>query len=660
MQSLVFKLAVATILCSSATLYTPISYARSQLIDTAMIELLAKHPAITDVKIAPDGRHLAIRVFVEGHQSLAFYDAASMKMVGSFRMQKPMQVGEFHWVNNERVVFKLTETLAWQREPVYYGELYGVNYDGSKGELLFGFRAGKKQTGTRLKQREGKSAWADFVFNQANETDRILLKATPSSEGGDRLPDLVAMDVYNGELKSKGRAPIAYADVVADQQGEPRIASGIDNKYDRQVYLKDIKTDQWQQLPARNYGHYFSPIAVTADNQGLHVLDNFEQDIAGIFEYRFADGSYKPVFTDDTVSITNTLLTADTQSVYAVRLDDGKPSFVFLSDQLQEATVFSNLLETFPGDDVAITSKSRDGKKWVVKVSSDKAAAIFYLYDHEKVTLAKIADSRPELAGKKFATTEPVKFKSFDGLDIHGYWTQSPVQSEHKPTIVLVHGGPHGVRDYWGFDTELQFLALSGYNVLQVNFRGSGGYGYKFQQLGHRQWGDAIQRDIIAGTEWAIAQGKAKAGNLCIMGGSFGAYSTVQSATLAPDLFKCGVAVAGVYDLSLLAGKGDIQYLSYGKAYLDEAVGTDEAQLQQYSPIHHVSKLKAHLLIAHGKKDERAPYIHAERLQQALDKAGKPYQWLEFNDETHGFYDPVNRTKYFNELKVYFSKHLVL
>jgi len=659
MQSLFSKLALATVLSTTITLFSLPSYANSET-DASLVELLAKHPAITDVKISPDGSHLAIRVFVEGRQALAFYDAKTMKMVGSTRMQHPMQIGQFHWVNNERVVFKLTETLPWQREPVYYGELYGVNYDGSKNELLFGFRAGKKQTGTRLKQREGKSAWAEFIFNRADAQNNILLKSTPASAGGDRLPDLVAMDVYSGDLRSKGRAPIAYADVVADQQGEPRIASGVDEKYRRQVFLKDIKTDQWQQLPDRNYGRYFTPIAVTADNQGLHVLDNYQQDISGIFEYRFADSSYTPVFTDKTVSITNALLTADTKSVYAVRLDDGKPSYVFLSDQTQEATVFSNLLETFPGADVSITSKSTDGKKWVVKVSSDKAAAVFYLYDHEKVTLAKIADSRPELAGKKFATTEPVTFKSFDGLDIHGYWTQSPVQSAHKPTIVLVHGGPHDTRDYWGFDTELQFLAMSGYNVLQVNFRGSGGYGYKFQQLGYRQWGDAIQRDIIAGTQWAIAQGKAKAGNVCIMGTSFGGYSTVQSATLAPDLFKCGVAVAGVYDLSLLAGEGDIQYLSFAKAFLDEAVGTDPAQLQLYSPIYHVGKLKTHLLIAHGRKDERAPYIHAEKLQQALDKAGKPYQWLEFDDETHGFYDPVNRTKYFNELKVYFSKHLVL
>lgn len=659
MQSMVSKLALATILSTSFTLSTPQAVAANQM-DNTLVELLAKHPAITDIKIAPDGRHLAIRVFVDGRQALAFYDANTMKMVGSTRMQHPMQIGQFHWVNNERVVFKLTETLPWQREPVYYGELYGVNYDGSKNELLFGFRAGKKQTGTRLKQREGKSAWAEFIFNRADAQNNILLKATPASAGGDRLPDLVAMDVYSGELRSKGRAPIAYADVVADQQGEPRIASGVDDKYRRKVFLKDIKTDKWQQLPDRNYGRYFTPIAVTADNQGLHVVDNYQQDINGIYEYRFADGSYSPVFTDKTVSITQALLTADTKSVYAVRLDDGKPSYVFLADQTLEATVFSNLLETFPGDDVAITSKSTDGKKWVVKVSSDKAAAIYYLYDHEKVTLAKIADSRPELAGKKLATTEPVSFKSFDGLEVHGYWTQSPVQSAHKPTIVLVHGGPHDTRDYWGFDTELQFLAMSGYNVLQVNFRGSGGYGYKFQQLGYRQWGDAIQRDIIAGTEWAIAQGKAKAGNVCIMGTSFGGYSTVQSATLAPDLFKCGVAVAGVYDLSLLGGEGDVQYLSFAKAYLDEAVGTDPALLKLYSPIYHVGKLKTHLLIAHGKKDERAPYIHAEKLQQALDKAGKPYQWLEFDDETHGFYDPVNRKKYFHELQAYFSKHLVM
>src|SRR5690606_14795573 len=170
----------------------------------------------------------------------------------------------------------------------------------------------------------------------------------------------------------------------------------------------------------------------------------------------------------------------------------------------------------------------------------------------------------------------------------------------HKPLVVYVHGGPHGVRDRWGFDPELQLLAKAGYSVLQVNYRGSGGYGLSHLEAGYLQWGDAVQRDIIAGTEWAIASGKAEKGNICIMGASFGGYSALQSATLAPDLYKCAVGVAGIYDLSLMHTEGDIPLRDFGISFLNEVIGADPEILAQYSPVNHVDKLKAAVLIEIG------------------------------------------------------------
>jgi dipeptidyl aminopeptidase/acylaminoacyl peptidase len=243
-------------------------------------------------------------------------------------------------------------------------------------------------------------------------------------------------------------------------------------------------------------------------------------------------------------------------------------------------------------------------------------------------------------------------------MKIHGYLTQSPTQSAEKPLVVYVHGGPHGVRDYWGFDTDLQFMALSGYNVLQVNYRGSGGYGNQYQRAGYLQWGNNIQRDIIAGTEWAIAQGYGKAGNVCIVGVSFGAYSVVQSSILKPNLYRCGAAVAGVYDLSLLYKDGDTRKSGYGSSFLKRVVGEDEKLLASYSPSKNVGGLTTHLLIAHGTKDERAPISHAEALIAALKQANKPFEYLEFDDEAHGFYSPENQQVYKRKLQEYLATHL--
>lgn len=620
--------------------------------------LFAKHPTFTNFKISPDGKYLAAGVFAEGKRSLLFLDSQSMQPVGAAKAGNTQEVGEFHWVTSERVVFKLTESVPWLEEPQYYGELVGVNYDGGKAELLFGYRAGTTKANSRIKGKESREAWAEFIDTKANDKNSILISATPMSDGGERLAEILQLDVHSGMTKSMGKVPVSYAEVVADPTGRPRVAVGVNQQNQTEVYIKSADQNDWQKLPQRAFGDSFYPIAVTADNQGLYVADNYQQDLIGIFEYRFADGSYNEIFTDQKVDVENVSTTTDGRAVYGMQLYDGRPVYALLTEAHEEARVFKDLLGAFPGENVSITSKTDDNKKWVVAVSSDATAPAFYLYNHEKMSLSRLAEARPELSKMKLASTEPVAFKSFDGLDIQGYLTKSPVNSAEKPTVVLVHGGPHDVRDYWGFDSEVQLLALSGYNVLQVNFRGSGGYGAAFQRKGYLQWGDAIQRDIIAGTEWAIKQGHAKAGNICIMGTSFGGYSTVQAATLAPDLYRCGVAVAGVYDLSLLSAEGDIPDLGFGKAYLHEVIGKDEAQLKAYSPVHQVDKLKTTLLIAHGQKDKRAPMEHAERLKTALDKAGKSYQWLEFNDEAHGFYAPQNQELYFRAVQKFLSEHL--
>ncbi len=157
------------------------------------------------------------------------------------------------------------------------------------------------------------------------------------------------------------------------------------------------------------------------------------------------------------------------------------------------------------------------------------------------------------------------------------------------PLVTLVHGGPNA-RDYWNFDSEVQLLASQGYAVLRVNYRGSSGYGWEHMSGSKNQWGGRVQQDIIEATRWVIQQGGIEQDKVCIMGGSFGGYSAVQSAALAPDLFKCVVAVAGVYDLEMMFDEGNIPRIIYGKEYLIEQLGTDKALMRQYSPVHNVDK----------------------------------------------------------------------
>lgn len=628
--------------------------------NTDMVALLSQNPTYTNVQISPDGRFISAVININNKTALGIIERKNFKMVNAIRFPGREEIGGYFWANNERLVIKMAEIMPWKQQPSYYGELFAINWDSSKASVIYGYRAGEMQTGSHIKKKEATKGWAEIVSVMPDNEEQILIASKAWSEGRDRLAELMLLDIYTGKMRKVGHSPVPYADFIADQDGALKLTVGIDSKGFRQLYRYNGKNKGWSQVPESNFGNSFTAIGLDETGDSVYVLDDYGQDKTGLFKLNLTDFSYKEIFTDKNVDIAHFEHTKNDNRVFALKLDDGLPTYVLLSDKYAEAQVFKDLLATFPGNALTITSKTSNEQFWVVAIYSDINAGSYFLFDKKNSSMTKLFDSMPALAKAELATTDAISFKSFDDTQIHGYFTAGKGNSANKPLIVNVHGGPYEERDSWGFNREVQLLATAGYSVLQLNYRGSGGYGLQHQVAGNQQWGDAIQQDIIAGTRWAIEGGKAKAGNVCIMGTSFGGYSAVQSAVLAPDLYKCAVAVAGVYDLTLMKEEGDIPELAYGEAHLDFVLGKDEAQLQHFSPVNHVEKLQAALFIAHGKKDKRAPLEHATRLKAALDKAGKKYQWLQFNDETHGFYSPENRSVYYQQLLDFVGQHLTL
>jgi len=243
------------------------------------------------------------------------------------------------------------------------------------------------------------------------------------------------------------------------------------------------------------------------------------------------------------------------------------------------------------------------------------------------------------------AAMQPISFKARDGLTIHGYLTLPLGGHKPLPLVVNPHGGPFGIRDYWQFDPETEFLAYHGYAVLQVNYRGSGGYGAAFQNAGYYQWGGTMQDDLTDATQWAIKQGIADPKRICIYGGSYGGYAALEAVVKAPDLYKCAIGYAGVYDLVMLHDRGgEMYYSSHGMgAYLSNTLGDNMAALRAASPVDHVNRIKAALFLAHGGADETVPIDQANEMRSALDKAGKKYEWLYYPNEGHGYFKLAHR-----------------
>jgi dipeptidyl aminopeptidase/acylaminoacyl peptidase len=307
--------------------------------------------------------------------------------------------------------------------------------------------------------------------------------------------------------------------------------------------------------------------------------------------------------------------------------------------------LLATLMQQCPGEDVRITSSTPDGSKVVFLVSSDRDPGQFFLYDGAAGKATMLFARMPWIKEGEMASMEPVTLKARDGLMLHGYLTRprGKDDAKHLPLVVFVHGGPYGIRDSWDFDPDVQMLASRGYAVLQVNFRGSGGYGDAFIRAGFREWGAKMQDDVTDATRWAIAEGVADPSRICIFGASYGGYAALRGATKEPDLYRCAIGYVGVYDLRLMYTRGDIPQSTYGDNYLKMVLGEDENLLWDRSPLAHIDQLKAKVMLIVGGEDNRVPPVQGERLHAALDKAHIAHEWIYERTEGHGFYDEDHR-----------------
>jgi len=613
-----------------------------------------------NAKISPNGKHLAVSVFSQGEATLVFLDSKTLKAVSGSKLPRKLEIDQYYWVNNERVVISLAKRDPWLEQPQSYGELFAINIDGSRGKMIYGYRAGETQTGSRVKKKESTFGWGEIIDILPEDKKHILISSTPMSNTGERFASVLKLNVYTGVIKKKiAKSPVPFARFLTDSQGKVKLVVGKDKNNNAKLYSK--QSSGWKQIPEGSVGPKVTPLFIGTSGNYLYTIDNYDQDTKGIFKLNLEDYQYKSVYTDKKVNITDVEMTTDNRSAYAIRVDDGYPAYLILNKKLEEAKVFKELLKMFPYSAVNVTSKTADGQIYVVFVSSDIDPGSLYFLDRKSNKLQRLFQFNPKFKSSDFAQVEPIKFEASDGSMLNGFFTQakSSKKDELAPTVVLVHGGPHGVRDYWEFSTQVQYLVSHGYSVLQVNYRGSGGFGDNYEKSGYRAWGSLVQQDILNGYQWLVKNKKAANNKVCIMGGSFGAYSAIQSAALYPDIYKCAIANAGIYDLELMFEEGDVQQKRSGMSYLKRVLGTDKQQLKGMSPVNYVAKIQAPILLAHGEKDRRAPFEHAERLKDALDEEKKPYEWFVVDKEGHGFYNPENQKAYMRKVVGFLDKHLL-
>ncbi|TDR48405.1 dipeptidyl aminopeptidase/acylaminoacyl peptidase [Tahibacter aquaticus] len=606
----------------------------------------ARHTQYRSVKISPGGDYLAADAIVDGKRHLALIEIANNKVL-TIRPRGDDELSDFQWVGPRRVIYSLQQKIGGADRPVSTGELFGVDADGKGNDLLFGFRLGGQSGESKIKKTVGEYASGEVIDDLRDDDENVLIATVPWDAGPDgTMPTVYRFDVRHGTKKELFKAPIRNASFLTDHAGVVRFSYGEDVNTNWKVMYRDNDDGKWEEVFSEAAkGSRFYPLAFDKSNNSVYWACENEARANAVCTWDTKERTLKPVWTSKSVSVWDLIHSFDEQSVVGVEAMPGRMAIGVLDKNSEEIKTLSQLMQQFPGEHVSIHSSDKEGNRLVVLVESDINPGEFFLLDRKSKKLTPLLKRAGWIDPAKMATMEPVELKSRDGLPLHGYLTRPLGKEEAKnlPLVVMVHGGPYGIRDTWSFDIYAQALASRGYAVLQVNYRGSGGYGQRFVDAGYREWGGKMQDDVTDATQWAIAQGIADAKRICIYGASYGGYAALQGAVREPDLYRCAIGDSGVYDLRLMYTRGDIQQRLIGENYLTKVLGEDKAELTARSPIANLDKLKAKVMLIVGGQDKRVPPVHGESLHNALEKKGVKHEWLYERTEGHGFYDEKNR-----------------
>ena len=473
-----------------------------------------------------------------------------------------------------------------------------------------------------------------------------------------RLFDVFRLNIDSGELTLIEENPGDIEGWLTDHDGKLRAAVRTDGVNNSLLYRED-ESKPFKTLITTDFRESISPLFFTFDNKELYVASNLGRNTAAIYIFNPETAALGDlVFERPDVDVSSLFRSKKRKVITGAGFTTDRFHYHFFDAGREELQ--KELEERLPGYEVTVTSMNKDEDRVLIHAGSDRTLGAYYFYDTVTKDFKKLAELSPWLPEERLAPMKAIKYLSRDGLTIHGYLTL-PAGSDGKnlPVVINPHGGPW-VRDSWGYNSEAQFLASRGLAVLQMNYRGSTGYGRAFWEAGFKEWGRAMQDDITDGVNWLIEQGIADPERIGIYGGSYGGYAVLAGLAFTPDLYACGVDYVGVSNIFTLL-ETIPPYWELGRKMLYEQIGDpvkEEELLRAASPVFHADRIKAPLFVAQGANDPRVKKAESDQIVEALRKRGVDVEYMVKDDEGHGFHNEENRFEFYRAMERFLAKHL--
>ena len=650
----------AALIVASLTVVVPSTVVAAP---TLPIEAFAARPSTSGATLAPDGEHLAIIRSTNG-RGYVVVQARDFTREPQLVMTEPehWRITWCRFASNTRLLCGLHASVR-ERTLVYNtSRLVGVDIDGRNLKVLVqNADAAKGQFQDRVLQWN--TGIPNTVLIEADEgldaEQRSLVAGGGQiygHVGTNALPGVVELNVQTGALKERQRSRSPIRHWRADPQGEVRLGWGQEGA--QISYYARLKGDsEWHRLArfeAFNREQHFEPVAIGADKPNIAFAIGPSDNKNALWQLDLTDQAEpRLVYANPAVDISTTTISEDGR-LYGVHYETERPGDHYTDPHT--ANIIAALKTAMPEVYSRLVSRTADERRFIVHSYSDTQADFYSYLDESNGKLLRLGGPVAALDPQALSPVTPIAYPARDGTPIPGYLTLPRDRSARDlPLIVMPHGGPIA-RDSWHYFFLTQFLANRGYAVLQMNFRGSSGYGGDWFYAAHQDWGGLTYDDVVDGARWAIKEGTADPRRLCIVGWSFGGYLALLGAQRNADLFRCAVDVAGISDLGLLVNES-YQYVN-GADYRRRQLGTDSEKLKRDSPRQHAADFAVPLLMVHGDLDAQVPIEHSRAMARALKRDDRPYRLVEITDGDHSLSAESARITLLREIESFLAEHL--